>query len=188
MPLMRTCVFAVVCALIACAPKPAPDNAGAAPLNDAKEPPSGDAATATPPTEFVRANLLPCPWSAETVSALVGEGVIATPAVHNAADSYTVHCSYIGSDGRILEISQTWFAPGAAAAANKVLDEQIAAQASLIDGDADRARWVAGVSPGILQLVYTRANVRSEIALRGAEDTPDLRRALLALPRLPVWH
>lgn len=191
MPLPRILALAATLALAACgqAPAPAPADAGApAAAQTPATPPSPDVAPATAPTEFVRANLLHCPWSADAVATVLGGAVTGVPAAHNAADSYTVHCSYPGADARALEVAQTWFAPGAADAAYKLLDEQIAAQASAVEGDADGARWVVGASPDALQLVYTRANVRTEITVRGAGDTPALRAALLALPRLPAWQ
>jgi hypothetical protein len=195
MVLPRICALAAALALAACGPAagpaPADTAAGSASVTPVQTPsaPTPTAAEApVPPTEFVRANLLHCPWPVDAVVAVLGSASAGIPAAHNAADSYTVHCSHAGTDGRVLEVSQTWFAPGAAAAAYKLLDEQIAAQASAVEGDADGARWVAGASPGVLQLVYTRANVRTEIITRGAEDTPELRTALLALPRLPAWQ
>lgn len=191
MPLPRILALAAALALAACGQAPAPATADAGAPVAGPTPvatPSPDAAPATPPTEFVRANLLHCPWAADAMAPVLGAAVTGIPAAHNAADSYTVHCSYPGADTRALEVAQTWFAPGAAAAAFKLLDEQIAAQASVIEGDADGARWVVGASAGALQLVYTRANVRTEITVRGIGDTPALRAALLALPRLPAWQ
>jgi hypothetical protein len=197
MILLRTGTLAVALALTltlaACGPAPGPAPAADAASGTAATPPApattaAPTPTPTPPTEFVRANLLHCPWTADAVAPVLGGTAAGIPASHNAAESYTVHCTYPGADARALEVAQTWFAPDAAAAAYTKLDEQIAAQASAVDGDADAARWVVGASPGALQLVYTRANVRTEITVRGAGDTPELRAALLALPRLPAWQ
>lgn len=149
---------------------------------------AGAAVAAEAPAEFARANLLHCPWDPATVAPVTGAATTGVPAAHNAADAYTVHCSYPGRDGRVLEVAQSWFAPGAATAAFAVLDRQLGARAQAVADDPDGARWVTQPGADTLMLVYTRANVRTEIVLRGADAGPELRGALLALPRLPAWR
>jgi hypothetical protein len=132
------------------------------------------------------ASLQPCPYSAEEIQSALGvtveRGEAADMTFPGGRD---VGCIYpVKNSQTVLSVRQTWDPSGSSGGDSAAKHEEGGLQP--IAGDSDGASWRVKRNEHSVELVYTRAEVRTRVLVHGGTfDDDDMQPRLLTLRRVP---